>query len=387
MRLLLAATHPIQYQVPWYRELAAVPGLDFEVGYSWLPDPGAQGTGFGVAFEWDVPLLEGYRWTELPRTGGRPDLARFASLRLRRPGRWFEGPPATLLVTGWHRLPLIQLALAARRRRIPVLARGDSTAGGRRRLHRRLLLRTWLRLFAGFLVVGSRNREFYRELGIEEARLFDCPHFVDNRRFAAATQRALPRREELRRRWNASGDALVVLYCGKLIPEKNVSELLEAFAAASASAPRLRLVMVGDGPLRGELEAEAQRLGVQAVWCGFRNQSQLPESYAAADVLVLPSRSETWGLVVNEAFACGLPVIASDRVGCVPDLVHPERTGAVYRSGHPEELAARLVHAAANPAWLRFAGEEGRRLVLDAYSVEHAVAGTLAALTSVARPE
>jgi glycosyltransferase involved in cell wall biosynthesis len=383
--LLLAATHPIQYQIPWYRELAVIPGLDLEVGYAWLPDPDAQGTGFGVAFEWDLPLLEGYRWTELARAGGTPDLDRFAALRLRRPGRWLAGRPATLLVTGWHRLPLIQLAIAARRRRIPVLARGDSTGAGRRRLHRRLLLRAWLRLFAGFLVVGSRNREFYRELGIDDARIFDCPHFVDNRRFTAAAERALPRRAELRLRWRAADDSLVVLFCGKLIPEKNVGELLEAFATASTSAAGLRLVIVGDGPLRGELQAQAERLGVRAAWCGFQNQSQLPESYAAADLLVLPSRSETWGLVVNEAFASGLPVIASDRVGCVPDLVHPGKTGAVYRSGHPEELAARLLQAAANPAWLRRAGEEGRRLVLGSYSVERAVAGTLLALSSVVR--
>jgi glycosyltransferase involved in cell wall biosynthesis len=384
LKVRLAATHPIQYQAPWFRALAERREVELEVGFAWLPDRHAQGVGFGVPFEWDVPLLEGYRWTELERAGRHPDLERFGSLRIRGPGRWLPWEVGALIVTGWHRLPLVQLALAARRRGIPVLARGDSSSGRQRSLPRRLILRAWLRLFSAFLVVGASNRLFYRELGIPESRLFACPHFIDNERFAAGAERSPSGREEVRGRWGASSGDVVALFCGKLIPEKNVEELLDAFHLAAASEPRLRLVLVGDGPSRSSLEARAGALGPKVRWDGFRNQSELPELYAAADLFVLPSRSETWGLVVNEAFASGLPVIASDRVGCVPDLVIPGRTGEVYPSGSAGSLTDRLLRLAANPELRRREGRAGRELVFEKYSVGAAVEGTLAALAAVA---
>jgi glycosyltransferase involved in cell wall biosynthesis len=388
VKLKLATTHPIQYQVPWFRALAARPELDLEVGYAVLPDDAAQGAGFGVAFAWDIPLLDGYRWRLLDRNvrnGGGPDLESFGGLRLRHPGRWLGHDTTALLVTGWNSLALVQLAFAARRRRIPVLVRGDSNLRRPRRLATRLLHRLFLRLYAAFLVVGEANRAFYRSYGMAEDRLFDCPHFVDNERFSAAAAAAWPSRREHRRRWALGEQAVVVCFAGKLIPTKNIPELLTALALARRTRPELELLVVGDGELRPELEASAHELGVPTAWAGFLNQSELPQAYASADLLVLPSLGETWGLVVNEALACGLPVIASDRVGCVPDLVLPGRTGETYRSGQPQELAERLARLAANTELRATLGAAGRRLVSTRYSVTRAVDGTLAALTHVAR--
>lgn len=384
MRVRIAATHPIQYQAPWFQALARRPELELEVGFAWLPSRQAQGAGFGRAFAWDLPLTEGYAWVELERAGRDPDLERFASLRLRSPGRWLAPKIDVLVVTGWHRLPLLQLTLAARRRGIPVVARGDSPGGRQRGLARRLALRAWLGLFAAFLVVGKRNRDFYHELGVPPVRLFDCPHFVDHHRFAAGAAAARENRDVIRQRWGASRGETVFLFCGKLIPEKNLEELLAACSLLRGDV-HFRLVVVGDGPLRAGLEARAAALGLDVHWEGFRNQSELPETYAAADLLVLPSRSETWGLVVNEAFACGLPVVASDRVGCVPDLVLPGETGEVYPSGDPAALAARLSELARDPERRCRLARSGKEHVEARYSVERAVEGTLAALAFVAR--
>lgn len=385
MRVRIGTTHPIQYQVPWFRALAARPELDLEVGFAWLPDRTAQGVGFAVPFAWDLPLLDGYRWRELERAGERPDLARFAALRLRRPGRFVTGGVDALIVTGWNSAALVQLAFAARRAGVPVLARGDSTAQRRRGVLRRALLGRLLGVFSAFLVVGESNGRFYRELGISEDRLFGVPHFVDNQRFQAAAARERARRGEIRNGWGIAADEVAVLFVGKLIEEKNVDELIEGVALARAQEPRIRLVVVGDGPLRGRLAARAAGLAVEPVWVGFLNQSELPAAYAAADLLVLPSHSESWGLVVNEALASGLAVVASDRVGCVPDLVHAGETGEVYRSGRPAELAERLVGLAREGSRRNDLATAGQRLVCDRYSVERAVAGTLEALAAVAR--
>ncbi len=119
-------------------------------------------------------------------------------------------------------------------------------------------------------------------------------------------------------------------------------------------------------------------------FAGFLNQTEVAKAYAAADCLVLPSDyGETWGLVVNEAMVCGLPAIVSDRVGCGPDLVSDGVTGMVFPFGDIEALAQCLVRMATDPALRAAMGARARERVAD-YSVERAVAGTLAALAAVA---
>jgi glycosyltransferase involved in cell wall biosynthesis len=382
VRVALAATHPIQYQVPWFRALAARPEIDLEVGFALLPDAARQGVGFGVAFDWDLPLLDGYRSVELPRRGRRAELARFRGLRLRAPGRWLARGFDAVVVTGWQSWALVQVALAAKRAGIPLLARGDSRGGVRRPLAVRLAHRLLLRLCAGFLVVGTRNRAFYLGYGVAPERLFDCPQFVDNERFARAADAARPSRAELRARRGVPGDAACALFAGKLQPVKNVDGLLAALERARAAAPGLHLLVAGDGAERARLETLARERSLPVAFAGFVNQSAMPELYATADLLVLPSHAESWGLVVNEAMACGLPALVSDAAGCAPDLVS-EATGWTFPAGDTDALAARLAEAAAAPAERSRRGAAARRLVSGRFSVERAVEGTLAALARV----
>jgi glycosyltransferase involved in cell wall biosynthesis len=383
MRLRLASTHPIQYQVPWFRALAARERLDFEVGFAALPGAAEQGVGFEVPFEWDVPLLDGYRWRELPRRRRGARLGSFFGLRLRRPGSWLAPPPDALVLTGWNSWALVQLALAAKRRGIPVIARGDSRAV-RRGLATRIAHRALLRLYSAFLVVGESNREFYRSYGVAPEKLFDCPHFVDNDRFAAASTAARADRGALRAGWGVPATSLCVLFAGKLAPVKNLSLLLESLDRARREEPELHLLIAGEGPLRAELERAVLARSLPVSFTGFLNQSEMPRAYAAADLLVLPSHSESWGLVVNEAMASGLPAIVSSAVGCAPDLVAEDQTGWVFPAEDSAALASRLVLAARAREQLGAMGAEAQRRVKERYSVERAVEGTLAALASVA---
>src|SRR5262249_30378128 len=126
---------------------------------------------------------------------------------------------------------------------------------------------------------------------------------------------------------------------------------LDAVRAVAAMGPRAVLVIAGSGRLEGEVCAEATRLGVRHAPLGFVNQRQLGPVYAAADCLVLPSaHDETWGLVVNEAMATGLPAVVTDRVGCAPDLVVPGETGEVCRADDPADLAQALERVRARGA-------------------------------------
>jgi glycosyltransferase involved in cell wall biosynthesis len=142
-------------------------------------------------------------------------------------------------------------------------------------------------------------------------------------------------------------------------------------------------VFVGSGKLEEELRQEAKALGVQAYFAGFKNQSELPLQYVSADVLVLPSDSgETWGLVVNEAMACGLPAIVSDAVGSMPDLIEEYETGFSYPCGNPHGLMERLSLLARKKS----AGHDWRPALnrkLETFSPETAAAGTIEAVRAL----
>jgi glycosyltransferase involved in cell wall biosynthesis len=123
---------------------------------------------------------------------------------------------------------------------------------------------------------------------------------------------------------------------------------------------------VGDGPLKETIRRQAERLGLDSVlFLPFQNQSILPAVYAMADVLVLPSLSETWGLVVNEAMNLGCPAIVTERVGCAYELVVPGQTGWVFPTGNPGALRQCVEEALSDPERLHQIGENARRHVLQ----------------------
>ena len=131
------------------------------------------------------------------------------------------------------------------------------------------------------------------------------------------------------------------LYVGRFAPEKNLPFLLRAYARYRLTFPDgWRLVMVGDGPLREELHQIAQAEGLtDVIWAGFKQSPELPRYYTFASCFILPSVLEPWGLVVNEAMASGLPVLASRRCGCATDLVVDAKNGFTFDPGSVEGLA------------------------------------------------
>jgi glycosyltransferase involved in cell wall biosynthesis len=385
-RVVAVASHPIQYQAPLFRALAAAPELDFSVLFVQIPDAAQQGRGFGVAFQWDVPVLEGYPWRQVPKLLGPGGLSGFFAARIASPVALLrELNPDVLIVTGWHVWPLLQMLLAARWLGIPVVMRGESNALRRRPWLPRLLHRLLLGRCSAFLPIGKASREFYRGYGIGDDRLFGTPYFVDNARFDSCARELLPQHNQLRERWSIPPQAICFCYAGKLEPKKRILDLLEALRiAVSMSATRLHLLVVGTGELMDAAQAQVRQHGLPVSFTGFLNQTEIPAAYVASDCLVLPSDyGETWGLVVNEAMACGRPAIVSDRVGCGPDLITPGGTGEVFRFGDVQALAARLVDLASDRERLAAMGPAARQRVMQDYSIERSAQGTLAAVRYV----
>lgn len=383
-RLAIVATHPIQYQVPWFQGLAARSDLELKVYFALLPDPAQQGVGFGVPFSWDIPMLEGYAWEVLKNRRARPELGRFFGSST--PGIFHalrRDRPDAVIINGWNAWPLLQALWACERLGIPHLGRGDSNALRARPAWVRLIHRGLLSRFDAFLAIGKANKAFYLSNGVDDSRIFLTPHFVDNARFGNAARALFHDRARLRSEWGIPETAVCFLFAGKLEPKKRVLDLVRAMADIGSDPQPAHLLVVGTGVLLEEAEALAARERVQASFAGFLNQTELPKAYAVADCLVLPSDyGETWGLVVNEAMACGLPVVVSDRVGCGPDLVEDGITGIVFPFGDVEALAGALRSFTENVAVLREMGERARARVAD-YSVERVVEGTAQAVHSI----
>jgi glycosyltransferase involved in cell wall biosynthesis len=390
VRLTVAMTHPAQYGAPWFRHIAArCADIDLTVLYAIEPAPGQQAVGFGGAFRWDVPLTEGYRCRVIRPARHVDALSsdRFRGVDVPEIGRAIrDTDPDVVLVPGWHSITLLRAVGACRRRRIPVLYRGDSHLGSAPGGWRRPLWtgRTWLllRLFSAYLSVGHRAGEYLRRFGIGPSRIFPSPHAVDNDFFArsAAPHRQPAARAAARASWGLDARDFVVLFVGKLEPAKRLADLIRAMARL---APGSSLLVVGGGERDASCRAEAARLGVRTGWAGFLNQSELGRAYAAADCLALPSERESWGLVVNEAMATGVPCVVSDRVGCAPDLVRPGETGESFAMGDVSDLAAALgrIRARADGGhdWAPACVERA-----SAHSFARATAGLRAACLAVA---
>lgn len=386
MRLGVLATHPIQYHAPLYRALARE--LDLTVYFAHRQTAEGQAkAGFGVAFEWDVPLLDGYEHRFLENRASEPDVSTFRGCDTPEISRIIAGERFdAFLVNGWYTKSFWQAMAACWRTRTPLLVRGDSHLGTPREAWFRLVKEGAYRLFIprfdAYLVVGERAREYYLHYGADPERMFFAPHFVDNDWFR--TRAEAEDADALRREIGASEDALIVLFVGKFIPKKRPADVLHSGAQLQGRGLLVHVVFVGSGELEPALRAEAETLGVPTHFAGFKNQSELPYYYAGADVLVLPSDGgETWGLVVNEAMACGTPVVVSDAVGCAPDLIEPGKTGETFPLGNTERLGEALERA------LRFSGtpeaSEALAAKMRTYSLETAVEGVADAVRRVAR--
>lgn len=385
LRVGIVTSHPIQYQAPWFRALALEVDLHVYFAQRDTAEKIAQ-DGYGIPIKWDIDLFSGYESSFLRNVSENPTGQGYSSCDTPEIGSLIKRQRYdAMIVNGWYLKSYLQTVVACWRTRVPVLVRGDSrlmpTTTPRKRLIKRLGYPLLLRAFSACLYVGQRNREYLEHYGVPAQRLFLVPHSVDNHRFELQAAAARQARERIRAELGFTKDEVVALFVGRLVPSKRPADLLSALQLLPRSA-KIRAAYVGAGPLETDLRRQAADAGLRVSMLGFRNQTELPAIYAAADFVVLPSdEHETWGLVINEAMACGTPAVVSQAVGCCPDLVSAGQTGESYALGDLHGLAAAIARL------LPLLGTETVRTALRAkmanYSVEEAVSGTLRALHSV----
>jgi len=385
-RLAILATHPVQYQCPLWARVVNTDGVTVKAFFgSDFSIRGYRDKGFATQVAWSRRLLEGFDhvftgqadWHPVFFGGGQRLFAELAAFA-----------PTDMLINAYLPWFYLQGLWWARKHGVRVHFRGDTTDVDRDRsslvgLMRNSLLRYVYSQVDSFCAVGCHSRAHYMARGIDQQRIFDSPFGVDTDAFEQLYHQQRLRRCELRSSWNLVNEDFVLVFSGKLIPKKDPLAVIDAVAGLHAVGNRtVKVLVAGNGPLRDLCEARARKTCAGRVtFLGFTSQEDLASVYVVGDALVLPSiRSETWGLVVNEAMQFGLPCVVSDRVGCIDDLIVPGETGESFGAGDVGGLRSAIVRLA---GWLDGRRDEVAARCRDAvfrYSLDAAAAGIVQAV-------
>ena len=333
-KLAIISSHPIQYNAPLFALLAKEDNIDLKVFYTWGVDSIEEkyDPDFQQNIQWDIPLLEGYQYQFLENTSKDPGSHHFKGIINPELNQEIEKWGADIVwVWGWAFDSHLK-ALRNFKGKKEVWFRGDSTLLDEpkgfsvKKILRRVFL-TWVyRHVDKAFYVGTHNKAYFVKHGLKETQLVYAPHAIDNDRFADLTGEYSNQAKDWRKELGISENQKVILFAGKLETKKNPFFLITL--AKELPTNEYKIVFVGSGPLEENLKNQATE---NCIFLGFQNQKMMPIVYRLADVFVLPSLGpgETWGLAINEALACGIPVIASNKCGGAVDLINTE-TGFMY---------------------------------------------------------
>jgi glycosyltransferase involved in cell wall biosynthesis len=381
-KLGILATHPIQYHAPLFRELTKYDDIELKVYFCHQPTTEEQGKGFGISFAWDVDLTSGFEYIFLENRS-----------KNKAQGFWGYDTPEIkriiaeeqfdlFIVHGWAWKSCWQAFFACWKTKTKLAVRSDSQlpqglslglSNWIKNSFKQVLYPLFIKHFDLCIPYGKRSAEYFEYYG--GRNIVIAPHFVDNSFFAEQSRAYRLQKYELRSLWNIPDDAYCFIFCGKFQLKKRPMDILEALMLqitsssevpsvslnqeSSITSQQLRigdlkpatgkpqsysvhLLMVGDGELKSACEQYVMKHQLPVTFTGFLNQREISKAYAVSDCMILASDfTETWGLVVNEAMACGLPAIVSMNCGCEPDLIK-SGTGLSFKSGDTKELALRM---------------------------------------------
>ena len=342
-RLAILTEIMAPYRVPLFNALAKNPEIDLHVIFlaetdpqlrQWQTRKGEMQFSYEVLLSWRKRIG---RYNLLLNRGVKEALAQAA--------------PDVILCGGYNYVASWQALSWARQHGTPFLLWSESNAQDVRNGFApvEFLKKRFIRRCDGFVVPGKSALEYLRLHNVDEKNIFLAPNAVDNEFFAIATRRA--RESGAKEREELNLPERYFLFTGRLVRDKGVFELLGAYARLDESLRKqIALVFVGDGPARQSLEAEAAAISPGTIkFAGFAQRETLAVYYALADMLILPTYTDTWGLVVNEGMACGLPVILSRVAGCASDLLKENWNGLLISPRDVPSLASAMQNLACHP--------------------------------------
>jgi len=360
------------YRLPVFNALARLDGVNLHVIFLAENDLAKrQWLVYKHEIRFSYQVLPSWRW----RVGRNNLLFNWGLVSALR-----QAAPDAILCGGYNYPAAWRALLWAGRKHVPFLLWAESNTRDFRsgRAWIEFLKTRFLRRCDGYVVPGKSSLEYLKEYETREEAIFTAPNAVDTQFFA---QRAGRVRSDagVRKRFNLP--ARFFLFVGRLVAEKGVFDLLHAYQTLPAKfREQIGLVFVGDGAARSRLSSLAARINSGVVhFAGFVQREDLPVYYALADALVFPTRTDPWGLVVNEAMACGLPVICSRAAGCAEDLVRDHWNGRLVCPGDTESLASAMHELGCDASLRSTMGARSREQIAD-YSPEACAAGMAAAV-------
>ena len=305
--------------------------------YAFNPNAEQQGKeGFGNAFKWDVDLLKGYEYEFVENVAKKPSSAYYSGCDTPKIGERIADYGATHVVTfGWYLKMHRQVLSYCKKNKIPIAVRGDSQLDPDlpfwKKAIKKMYYPYFLKRYDAFLSVGKRNRAYLKHYGVSDDKIIFSPHAIDQNFWKVEGRK--------------EAGKTIFIWVAKFIPKKRPLDAIRAFKNLLEEEPalkeKLELRMIGSGELLLRAQREAENID-QIKFLGFKNQHELKGEYANADCLLLSSDyRETWGLVVNEAFAAGIPAIVSEGCGCSIDLIE-ENTGFTYPLADLKNLSDRM---------------------------------------------
>jgi 1,2-diacylglycerol 3-alpha-glucosyltransferase len=355
-RLVILTEIISPYRIPLFNELAQHADVDLHVIFLAETDPTLR--------QWHI-YKEEIRFSHQILPSWRKRVGKFNVLLNRGVRRAFAaGAPQVILCGGYSYVASWQCLHWARAHKIPLFLWSESNLQDQRRGHLlvEFLKNKFLRKCDGFVVPGRSAREYLRAHKVEDSRIFTAPNAVDNEWFASAAATARQNEAGLRR--ELALPERYFLFVGRLVREKGVFELLSAYAKLDESTrQQVGLVFVGDGAVLQALQEQASSISPGLIrFAGFAQREQLANYYALAETLILPTYTDTWGLVVNESMACGLPVIVSRAAGCAADLVRENWNGLLVA---PRDVSSLML------AMRSIAHQPELRAAMREHSVQH----------------
>jgi glycosyltransferase involved in cell wall biosynthesis len=375
-RLVILTELIAPYRIPVFNALAQRPEIDLHVIFFSRTD--------SITRKWRV-YDEEIRFSYEVLPSWRKRVGKYNVLLNHGLNQALSVASADVIVCGGYNYVSSWQALRwAKRHSTPFLLWSESTSYDSRAGHAmlELLKRKFVESCDGFVVPGKSACEYLENFGVPRQKVFLAPNAVDIGLFSASKAHVREHQKELRAQ-------LVLperyfLFVGRLVRAKGVLDLLEAYATlAPAMREQFGLVFAGDGPMRSELESRAREIYQGSVhFAGFVHRDSLPAYYTLAECLVLPTLSDTWGMVVNEAMACGLPVICTRVAGCAADLIRGN--GRIVSPGSRAELVTAMKEIA-DDAGLRGRMAAESQELIQSYSPESCAAGLVQASSELGR--
>jgi glycosyltransferase involved in cell wall biosynthesis len=345
-KLAIITTHPIQYNAPLFALLSKRGFVDVKVFYTWGEgvlqnkyDPG-----FGKIIKWDIPLLQGYDYCFVNNIAQDAGSHHFKGINNPTLIKELENYEAdAILIYGWAFKSHLKV-LRHFHKKIPLFFRGDSISlkqiNPLKQQIRQLFLKWVYAHVNKALYVGTHNKNYYLQNGLQSNQLLFAPHAIDNERFLRNEKENKATAMAWRNEIGILANDLVFLYAGKLDANKNTRFLIDAFLATNDGS--CHLVIAGNGELENGLKKEYEE-NPNIHFLAFQNQQVMPVLYRMADVFVLPCLNETWGLSINEAMVCGCALLVSKQAGAAIDLVKEGENGFSFDPVNSIELKERLL--------------------------------------------